>query len=135
MGAIAKPTFGERLRDLRVERHMTQDDIAKIFGIDRSTVSQWEDDQNRPRFDTLIELSRLYNVTLDYLMCQENEDANFLLNEVLVVMERRAYTVSEIASMIKELSDVSKETVMKVLLVLQEGTPVDLNDILKGLQT
>ena len=63
-------TFGERLKELRQYKGITQRDIAKIFGRRwKSTVSNWEKDIRFPsNKDILIKLADYFDVSLDYLL-------------------------------------------------------------------
>lgn len=49
--------FGERLRDLRFEKRMTQDEFAEFLGISPDSVSSMERGINAPSFETLDVLS------------------------------------------------------------------------------
>lgn len=60
-------TTGQRLRELREQRGQSQDDIAKLLGIGRTTYLKYETGENKPT-RKLKELSALYGVTADYIM-------------------------------------------------------------------
>ena len=49
--------FPERLKSLRQEKNMLQQDLAEHLKVSKSTVSGWEVGRNQPNYDTLIELS------------------------------------------------------------------------------
>jgi repressor LexA len=57
-----------RLTQLRKEREKTQDDIAEYLGVSRPTYTGYESGRRKPDYDTLIKLSRLFNVSADYLL-------------------------------------------------------------------
>ena len=40
--------FGERLRELREDKGLRQEDVAALFGFGKSTVSQWENGKSQP---------------------------------------------------------------------------------------
>jgi len=63
-----KVTLSERLRDLRAERKLTQDDVASATGISSSSISTYESDDTLgiPHFN-LVKLADFYGVSLDYL--------------------------------------------------------------------
>ena len=61
-------TTGQRLRALREQRGQSQEDIAKLIGVGRTTYLKYESDENKPT-RKLKELSDLFNVTSDYIMC------------------------------------------------------------------
>ncbi|AGK99626.1 response regulator [Clostridium pasteurianum] len=64
-------TTAERLKKLRKINNLTQDDIAKYLGINRTAVSQYESGEILPSTQNIIKLAKLYNVTTDYILCYE----------------------------------------------------------------
>lgn len=56
-----------RLRDLREDNDLTQDDIAKLLETTRQQVSKWENGTQKMGIDKYIKLAIYYNVSLDYL--------------------------------------------------------------------
>jgi len=66
-------SLGERIRIARVAAGLTQNDIAKHFGIARPNVTQWESGTTRPDQDRLPELAKLLNVSLDWLLNDAGE--------------------------------------------------------------
>lgn len=61
-------TLGARLRQLRDASGATGDDVCRACGIDRGTLSRYENDNvNTPNFEIIKRLARLYGVSLDEL--------------------------------------------------------------------
>jgi transcriptional regulator with XRE-family HTH domain len=60
--------FGKRLKKLREERQLNQEDIAKITGGERSTIAKWETASSIPNAKTLDLLASYFNVSVDYLL-------------------------------------------------------------------
>jgi len=65
--------LGERLRQIRKKHGYTQQNVADVIGVDRTTYTVYEIGPSTPSVSTLYKLSRLYNVSVDYLMGVENE--------------------------------------------------------------
>ena len=61
-------TFGERIKALRKERGMTQEELAERLSVTRQTVSKWEQGTTQPDLDRVLELGRLFGVSTDYLL-------------------------------------------------------------------
>lgn len=55
-------TFGSTLRNLRLDRGLTQEDVANALGITGGAVGLWENGRTRPRLDKLNQLARLLGV-------------------------------------------------------------------------
>ena len=60
--------FGENFKKLRKQAGLTQAQVANALGIRQSNLSDWENDVSRPEYEKLIELCRLYDVTLEELL-------------------------------------------------------------------
>ena len=61
-------TFGERLRYLREERELRQQDIAEEVNISKRMIGYYESDKHFPRdVDMIISLAKFFDVSLDYL--------------------------------------------------------------------
>ena len=69
---------GDIIRTLRSERNLTQDQLAQKIGVDRSTISTYESENRLPSLFSLIELSRVFGVTTDYLLGVTKEQTTFL---------------------------------------------------------
>lgn len=58
-------TIGKKIKDTRLKQNLTQEQLAKVLNVSRSTVSSWEVDRNYPDLNTLITISDLFEVSLD----------------------------------------------------------------------
>ena len=67
-------TIGERLKALRKERGYSQEDVAKMLGIGRTTYLKYESGENKPS-RKLKELASLFGVTTDYLLGRDTSAA------------------------------------------------------------
>lgn len=62
----------QKLRMLRESRHLTQLQVANRIGVSKAMISAYETAIKTPSIDVLIRLSRLYGVTIDYLVCVDS---------------------------------------------------------------
>lgn len=60
--------LGENLKQLRLEKKMTQKQLATRLGVAISAVSSYEADTRCPTLDTLINYARIFHVSTDYLL-------------------------------------------------------------------
>lgn len=63
--------LGTTISRLRVERHMSQGDLAEALDVSRQSISKWETNASVPELDKLVKLSRLFGVSLDELVTGE----------------------------------------------------------------
>jgi transcriptional regulator with XRE-family HTH domain len=59
--------FSMRLKELRTEFNLTQEEFAKKISSTRAAVSSWEIDRAEPDMDTLEKIADLFDVSTDYL--------------------------------------------------------------------
>lgn len=59
--------FGTALRQFRKQMGLRQGDLAKMLGVERSTVANWERGAKQPSLDTLVKLSEVLGISLDEL--------------------------------------------------------------------
>lgn len=57
-----------RLRQLRLDKHLRQDQVAALIEVDKSTISAYENDLRQPSCEILVRLAGLYRVSVDYLL-------------------------------------------------------------------
>ena len=58
---------GERLKILREKNEMTQSEVAAYLNTTQSYYAQYENNRRPIPFERVVELSRLYNVSIDYI--------------------------------------------------------------------
>lgn len=61
-------TLGNRLKELREEKEISQQEFASIMNIGNSTLSQYESDKRTPNDDLKMKIAEFFNVSMDYLM-------------------------------------------------------------------
>lgn len=67
--------FGEKLKELRIEKNMTQDELGRIFepNLAQSTIGTYEKGLREMSYTNLIRVSEYFNVSIDYLLGIEKE--------------------------------------------------------------
>lgn len=60
--------FAIRLKELRIEKLYKQSDLARLLNVDQRTISNWEKAVREPDFDMLIKISKLFEISSDYLL-------------------------------------------------------------------
>ena len=60
--------LGIRLKALREEKGLTQEKLANMINVTKSTISYYENDERVPTVSNLCELVKVFNVSFDYLM-------------------------------------------------------------------
>ena len=60
--------FSERLKDLRIEKGLTQIELAKNLGVSKGVISLWENSLREPGMYSLIQIAKFFDVSIDYLV-------------------------------------------------------------------
>lgn len=80
--------FGQRLKSLRVERNLTQQNLGDAVGVSTVTIRAWERNTKKPAMDALLSLGRVLNISMDTLLdFHLNNASNYTL--VLTSSERK----------------------------------------------
>lgn len=65
---VVRVVFANRFKGLRAEKGYTQKDVADLLGISPTAVASWEQERNNPNLDTLVQIAKLFDVSVDYLL-------------------------------------------------------------------
>ena len=60
-------TFGEKLFKLRKEKGLSQEALAEQIGTTRQAISKWENNQGFPETEKLLQLSNIFETSIDFL--------------------------------------------------------------------
>ncbi|MDA7028652.1 helix-turn-helix transcriptional regulator [Bacillus sp. CLL-7-23] len=96
--------LGDRLRELRESRKLTQDKLAEVLGISRGTYAHYEINKRKPDYDTLIQIAEFFEVTVDYLLGKPK-------SESVVKEEKASYEIDDpdLQIAFKDATDFSEE--------------------------
>ncbi len=70
--------LGERLKNLRKERNLSQEQLAEKLNVSRQAVSKWESNKTCPDIDNLILLRNIFNITLDDLIIDKTKNKDII---------------------------------------------------------
>ena len=64
--------FSEKLKKLRTEKNLTQDELADKIFFTRTAISKWETDNGYPSIESLKQLAKLFGTSVDELISEED---------------------------------------------------------------
>lgn len=96
-------TLGDRIRLVRVSRRITQDDLAKMIGVAKPTIANYERGIREPDALKLVAISKALGVSGDYLLDTGYDPQN------------ETDEITEVVRLYKKLSRDSKDFVMLVI--------------------
>ena len=68
-------SLGSNIKKLRILNNLTQLELADKLNLSKANISKYESNQIEPNTETLIALSSLFNVSVDYLLENKNSDS------------------------------------------------------------
>ncbi len=60
--------IGKRIKELRVERKLSQAALAKQIGVSQKAIDYWEREVNEPKASYIVALHNFFHVSADYLL-------------------------------------------------------------------
>jgi transcriptional regulator with XRE-family HTH domain len=99
--------IGSRLRKLREQAGYSQGQLASVLKITQSQISKWENEDAQPGNEAVIELSRVFGVTADYLLGLVDNPSDLLKENDLTDDEWRlvnAYRAGDMGRVLAILS-------------------------------
>lgn len=104
-----------RLLELRTESNLSQRAIAKILNISQGTYNNWENSNTQPSIEQLIQLSELFKVSVDYIICNTDNYEYINSNEILSEDEKN------LLFLFKKLDKKGKESLLDFLKNILEN--------------
>jgi len=102
-------TLGQKLKELRSLKGLTQKELADKLHVSFQTVSKWENGENEPDIATLKELAALFNCSVDYLIGSENEGLTPPQQMQTVVVQHEPHVCAKCGKDISEEELVSED--------------------------
>ncbi|MBY5229323.1 hypothetical protein ABH61_10840 [Bacillus paranthracis] len=112
---------GNRVKELRMEKKLTQQDLADKIGVSKSALSQIENNKTTPSRDTVSALSRVLEVTSDYILglseyreldqeesSEIRKEMNVLTNKIEKLSTERQRFIMDMMKAIVEQGSISK---------------------------
>lgn len=73
--------FADRLKEIRGEKGLTQVQLAEALGVSKGTVAMWETSKRTPNYETLNQLSDIFDKRIDYILGYSMDASSPKLNE------------------------------------------------------
>lgn len=111
--------IGDRIKILRKKKHWTQDELAHLLEVAPSSVGSYERGTRQPTIENLIRMSKYFNVSLDYLLCQTDDErtlSNYKKEDSKELKDFLRDQSVMFSGM--ELSDSDKQRIMDILIGL-----------------
>lgn len=112
-------TFGEKLKKLRNENRLTQDELAERLYVTRTAISKWETDKGYPNIESLKAIASFFSITVDDLLSSD---------EILTIAdEEQKQARKRFTDLIFGLLDICSSLLLFLPLFASKG-----GDVIKG---
>ncbi|MDF1511055.1 hypothetical protein Gp_49 [Bacillus phage vB_Bacillus_1020A] len=101
--------YGDRLKKLRENKKLSQQQLADILKINRSTYARYELSQTQPDFEILKSIADYYEVTIDYILGHKSE-----IVELEYYKNKIATEFPDIDLMFKDMESLTAEDMKEV---------------------
>lgn len=97
-------SFGEKLKEIRKRFGLSQNELAKTINVSRQAITKWESDIGLPDISNLQEISKVFNITVDNLLDNENHFGRMIMRKEL---DKKQYKnkISSYQNILKEYYD------------------------------
>ncbi len=107
-----------RIKALREEFNLSQEELAKKLNLSKGIISLYEQEKRKPSLEILIQLSEVFNVSIDYILGRTN-----IPNTIDEPISIAASTENGID--LSEVSDEDKKTIMKIIEMAKNNNKND----------
>ncbi|MDD6489845.1 MAG: helix-turn-helix domain-containing protein [Clostridia bacterium] len=141
-------TLGEKLKEARKQVGLSQEELSEKLGVSRSAVAKWETDKGIPDIDNLKNISKLLNVSLDYLLDDGEKIDELVMREPYNLSEygkgskkakkdrviREKYPDAEIYTLIGKMKLTKTEKVIDNALGFLTDAPFGIPEFINGMK-
>ena len=104
-------TIAEKIKQLRKDNSMTQEDLAEKLKVSRQTISKWETSLTIPDADNIVAISKLFNITtdelLDYRVEPVQKKKQFIMDMAVLLFGIIGFIVFAILLMTNQIDETS----------------------------
>lgn len=110
--------FGRLLKKIREDKCLSQNQLAKLAGLTSSAISQFEANLRKPSFEAIINLSKVLEVSSDYLLGIKN-DEDKMPNDL---------KENQYITLFRKVSSLPKDKIEQVEKIIDVISPMDENN-------
>ena len=88
--------LGDKIKELRIEKQITQEELAKIVGITTASIGMYETNGRKPSYDVLNKIADYFGVSTDYLLGRNTESSDQSFLRVMQDAKNKGYDADDI---------------------------------------
>lgn len=106
------------LKELRIDRNLTQKQLSEMLDLSKNTVCEYEKGRAEPSIETLLKLSGIFGVSVDYLLGREDDFGNVVVSENNEITPEE----KELLTLFRSLPNIRRKTVMDSIRFMSESS-------------
>ncbi len=117
--------IADKLYKLRMAGGLSQEELAEKMNVSRQSVSKWESGSSIPSLDKIVELSKIYGISTDYLLKDEIEELpGEIVADIYVKEEYRQVSLEEANEYINLMRGFAKRVAFGVMMCILSPIPL-----------
>ena len=123
--------LNDKIKTLRKEKNISQEDLAKALGLSRSTIAGYETNKRKPDINTIHKIADFFNISVDYLLGRSiqrvaNDKINLVLSsdpELSDFLDKflKSRDLQKIFKLIKDLNPTTIKQIIGIIKVFKNG--------------
>ena len=125
-----------KIAQLRNSKGLSQSDLAKLLRVHKQTISNMENHRREPSLQNLYDLSDIFNVSIDYILCNGGDfSSELLFNKYgdfseCMTGDHLCMGLPEGVTVVRALRRMDDEQKQKFLAICKAAFPEEFNDLL-----
>ena len=120
--------FKDVLKELRINRGLTQDDLSKGTGLAKSTISMYENGNREPNFETLELFADFFNVDMNTLFEHNSQNISYYLNPETAKLAQAIHDDPDLRILLDASRDLEPEDIKFVVDLVKKLKLKDRGD-------
>lgn len=108
-------SFGTRLKELRNNKHMSQEELGNFLNVGKSSISSYENGTREPSKEAIVKIAEIFGVTTDYLLGNTDIKKNVTNNNDDIALDDGLDGHKIMTYRGKEIPDEDKEILKRIL--------------------
>lgn len=107
--------FSKNLKFLREKNNMSQNKLAKLIGVNQTTIARWEDNNRTPTVDNAYDVCKIFNIPLSEFLGKDLKSLNQTKEEEEIKEIEALKRVLKKAGFMKDNEDLTDDELKKLL--------------------
>jgi transcriptional regulator with XRE-family HTH domain len=111
--------FGENLRNLRIQRGLTQIELARYLETSQAAITAWEHNKREPDFKSIQKIAQFFNTPISVLMDTKEENSPYI--DIISESIAQNQKLTQLFSLCRFLSDKELDVIISVVSAMSKG--------------